>query len=457
MSKNEFDELLLKKLREADFEYNPASWEQLSSRLPQDAPMSESAFDALLINRIQEEEMEYNAKGWEQLAAALPPAISPAMQPNQLVPAQRNTKWRLAAGIAAALLLITSTTLFLNRDKDNTTENDTPALANGTPAKTPPATTNKNTTTPANTLPTQYPQNSTTTASNQQPVLVQQPLQIKNNTPGTMFRNNNVRPLPVINQQEAPQLQMVQNELIPQPAIVSQPGTVPVKDQLTAPVRDNAEPQQLYAYNNKNEISAFYEGNGNIHSNAKTSISLGGGVNYGNLNTGYTAGVTVRRKVAGDFFVDGTVAMMYNNNASNVMVNNGPSLAGAGTASRPSSFNESPLSSPALDPIQKLYYVQFNPSFGYQIEKHVALSVGGDFQQMLNKKEEIVLPESNNSKLFPNFDVGLTTKSEFSITPNIQAGLMYREGLSNLLRNDGSKYVNRRYVQVQFKYNIPVN
>jgi len=103
MSKNEFDELLLKKLREADFEYNPASWEQLSRRLPQDAPMSPSAFDALLINRLQEEEMAYNAQGWEQLAAALPPAISPVAQPNQLVPAQRNKTWRLAAGIAAAL------------------------------------------------------------------------------------------------------------------------------------------------------------------------------------------------------------------------------------------------------------------------------------------------------------------------------------------------------------------
>jgi hypothetical protein len=154
--------------------------------------------------------------------------------------------------------------------------------------------------------------------------------------------------------------------------------------------------------------------------------------------------------------VDGTVAMMYNNNATNVAANNGPSVGGNGnTAARPSSF-ESSISSPALDPIQRLYYVQFNPSVGYQIEDKVALSVGGDFQRILNKRDEIIQPNNSDTKVFPNFDIGITTKSEFTITPNIQAGLVYREGLNNLLKGDGGKYVNRRYFQVQFKYNLPL-
>jgi hypothetical protein len=96
-----------------------------------------------------------------------------------------------------------------------------------------------------------------------------------------------------------------------------------------------------------------------------------------------------------------------------------------------------------------------NPSFGYQIEDKVALSVGGDFQKMLNKKDEIVQPDNNNTKIFPTMDIGLTTKSEFIISPNLQAGLVYREGLNNLFKSD-APYVNRRYVQVQFKYNIPL-
>ena len=214
-----------------------------------------------------------------------------------------------------------------------------------------------------------------------------------------------------------------------------------------------------FAYNNENAYpSAFYEGKSAAKS-PKTSLAVAGGVNYGNLNTGYSAGLSVRRKVAGDFFVDGTVAMMYNNNASNVVNYSGPPANNDNSlAARPAAGKMS-VSSPAIEPTQNLYYVQFNPSFGYQIEKHVALSVGGDFQQMVRKKEgeEKVQLISNNAKLFPNFDIGLTTKSEFSITPNIQAGLIYREGLNNLLKSEGSKYVNRRYVQVQFKYNLPVN
>ena len=186
----------------------------------------------------------------------------------------------------------------------------------------------------------------------------------------------------------------------------------------------------------------------------KTHVAVGGGVNYGNLNTGYTAGVTVKRKVGSDFFVDGTVAMLYNNNANNVAVNNGPPITNV--ASRPSSTMSS-ISSPALDPIQRLYYVQVNPSLGYQVEDRVAVSVGGDFQRMLGGNDEVVQPQNDNTKIFPTLDVGLTTKTEFTISPNLQAGVVYREGLNNLVNgSDAGKYVNRRYLQVQFKYNIPM-
>ncbi|HEY0297903.1 MAG TPA: hypothetical protein VGB84_01665, partial [Arachidicoccus sp.] len=95
--------------------------------------------------------------------------------------------------------------------------------------------------------------------------------------------------------------------------------------------------------------------------------------------------------------------------------------------------------------------------FGYQIEDKVALSVGGDFQQMVGNKDEVVQPQNDNTKIFPTLDVGLTTKTEFSIMPNLQAGLVYREGLNNLIKGgDNGSYVNRRYLQVQFKYNIPM-
>jgi hypothetical protein len=468
MSKNEFDELLLKKLREADFEYNPAGWEKLSQLLPpvSDAAAGDSSFDALLVNKLDTEELEYKAEHWEQLAGMLPPALAPVADQPTLIPAGKR-RWALAAGIAAALVLAVGSAVFFSQmNHTDTAENNQPQVATNTKTATNATAPQSQQSTGQTAIvqsiqPTATPNNINNQANIQanktNNIAAQNNQQAHNNTTQNSFFNTNLNPVVPQVLPQQPQ-NIARNEPSPQPTIVvPQPNPVvdnPVYHEPT-PAPGVATP--VYAYNEVSDASAFYEGNANTKRNAKTSISLGGGVNYGNLNAGYTAGITVRRKVAGDFFVDGTVAMMYNNNASNVAVNNGPSLADANTAARPSSFNETPLASPALDPIQKLYYVQFNPSIGYQVEKHVALSVGGDFQQMLNKKEEIVQPESNNSKVFPNFDVGLTTKSEFSITPNIQAGLMYREGLNNLLKNDGSKYVNRRYVQVQFKYNIPVN
>jgi hypothetical protein len=458
MSKNEFDELLLKKLREAELEYNPASWDKLSQLLPSSPAAGDSSFDESLRKKLQDNELEYKAEHWEQIAQMLQPALVPVTDHATFITGNKNKRWGLAAGIAAAIVLMVGTVFFFRQMNNNPDQPTQPSLA-----KKNEQTNN------TNTIIKQQTNKNTTTNTQQAPAIAQQsklqqqsvvsPVQqnaAKNNMQNNSLYNtiNQITPNIITSQQ--PQ-QIAQNDIIPQPATIVEQPPVEEKIALQAPAKETPIPER-YEYNSNSYVSAFYEGNGNSNKSAKTSISVGGGVNYGNLNTGYSAGVSIRRKVAGDFFVDGTVAMMYNNNATNVAINNGPSLSdNGGAAARPASFNETPLASPALDPIQKLYYVQFNPSIGYQIEKHVALSVGGDFQQMLNKKEEIVQPESNNSKLFPNFDVGLTTKSEFSITPNIQAGLMYREGLNNLLKNDGTKYVNRRYIQVQFKYNIPVN
>jgi hypothetical protein len=453
MSKNEFDELLLKKFREAELEYKPASWDKLSQLLPSNPAAGDSSFDELLREKLQEHELEYKTEHWEQLALLLPPTLVPVSNAHTFIAGNKNKRWGLAAGIAAAIVLMVGTVFFFNQINNGPDEPTQPSLAKKNP-QTNSTITKQNHTTNNQANAQQAPVVVQQSKLQQQTVSPVQQNAAKSNTQNNSLYNTINPVIPNIITPQQPQ-QIAQNN-IEEPSIVD---VKPVEKEVAfiAPVKENPAPER-YAYNSNSYVSAFYEGNGKSNKNAKTSISVAGGVNYGNLNTGYTAGVSVRRKVAGDFFVDGAVAMMYNNNASNVAINNGPSLSdNGGAAARPASFNETPLASPALDPIQKLYYVQFNPSIGYQIEKHVALSIGGDFQQMLNKKEEIVQPESNNSKVFPNFDVGLTTKSEFSITPNIQAGLLYREGLNNLIKNDGSKYVNRRYIQVQFKYNIPVN
>ncbi len=431
--------------------------------------MSKNEFDELLLKKLRDEELEYNPAHWDRLAQLLPPTLTPAS-------VNKGKKWTIAAGIAAALALALATVFFVKlMNRPGTGEAAQPAVARLTEEP-------KNATVPGNTQPVPAIQ----------PALTQVPQQARQTLPSAATRNgqqvavhqhtgNNMIPNnPVVNPNPAPDNKSVLPDVLmpstqPKETIADNKTTkeqVPVvPETLPEPrnaVQNNAavkrEPDPAYAYNNMySGASAFYEGKHPNKDSRKTSISLGGGVNYGNLNTGYTAGISIRRKVAGDLFVDGSVAMLYNNNASNVAINNGPPLADnpSNTGAKPTAFNnETTLASPALDPIQKLYYVQFNPSIGYQVEKHVALSVGGDFQQILNSRgeqDEIVQPGTNSAKVFPNFDVGLTAKTEFSITPSIQAGLVYREGLNNLLKSDGARYVNRRYIQVQFKYNLPVN
>lgn len=412
--------------------------------------MSKNEFDALLLKKLQEEELPYDPAGWDRMARSLPPALSPATA------SAAGRPWLKITGIAAAVALAVSALLVIQLKKRP-----------GTPA--PATAVHQQSATPAG-APAGQGGNRVLPEA-QQPQLARQTDPAARHVEKAPVQPQPAQGLPTGNGHYVPGDRQPANnagqELAHQPAPQTPPpaGALPREPQATLP-ETVSPPASAVAGNTPSTamsgksdawLSPFYEGKG-VRRESKTSVSLGGGVNYGNLNTGYTAGVSVRRKVAGDFFVDGTVAMMYNNNANNVAANNGPSLdGGRGPAAKPASFNQTSLASPALEPIQKLYYVQFNPSFGYQVEKHVALSVGGDFQQMLNRQEEIVKPESNNAKVFPGFDVGLTTKSEFSITPNIQAGLMYREGLNNLVKNDGSRFVNRRYVQVQFKYNIPVN
>lgn len=198
-------------------------------------------------------------------------------------------------------------------------------------------------------------------------------------------------------------------------------------------------------------------------------IGIGGGMNYGSLNAGYALGITAKANIAGDFFIDGTVAMLYNNNATNTGINNGPSLndnkppvgngkGGGGPlmAVAPNEVFANSVASPAMSVLEKLYYVQFNPSIGYEIDKSIMLSVGGDFQKMLSNENEIVVQKENKAQILPNLDIGLTAKSEIGVTSNITAGLLYREGLNHVFKSDGGRYLNRRYVQVQFKYNLPV-
>jgi hypothetical protein len=448
MSKNEFDALLLKKLQEEALEYNPKSWQQLSERLDNAVPQAGEMqpFDAMLLNKLQAEAITYNPKSWQQLTERLDGTANnrddkkPATIPF-------GKKWGIAIGVAAALCLVMAVAITFNHSNKTVLDNNAPSMVqqpSNRPAVVAPDVVNPR--------ETKLPQTSPPVAA---PSLAQQSIgypannHVLNSLNPTYSQNANNKPSPnnnTVNQVAEPVKETV--------VIENKTEHSNIDKEIMAPIKKGAPAESNQMQNWTGQTYAANE----PKQKPKTNVSFGGGVNYGNLNTGYAGTMSVKRKIGGDFFVDGTVGMIYNNNANNVAVNNGPSIGGNGNvASRPASATSSSnMSSPALDPIQRLYYVQFNPSFGYQVEDKIALSVGGDFQRMLNQNEEIVQPENLDTKVFPNFDVGLTTKTEFTISPNLQAGLVYREGLNNLIKSDAGRYVNRRYLQVQFKYNIPL-
>ncbi len=407
--------------------------------------MSNNEFDKLLLKKLREEEMEYKPESWERLSQLLPPEM-PSIK------ADGNRKW-LVLTSAAAVVAMSLAVFFFYKFVQNKPANDGKAalLAGQIIAPVKPAPTEEmvlhNTTeyTPQPARGGKTPSAAAHVTAYSLPTLATTRGSTANNLAASMN-------IAAMRQKE----QSVNSNAM----IKENTGNDIVATPAQPPVTDKPEQnQQLFAHEASNLPRVTYDNYLSQNKNAgQTSIGLGGGMSYGNMNAGYAIGVSARTKIAGDFFVDGTVAMLYNNNTSNTAVNNGPPLNDNSykTAARPESFSQT-VATPAISPIQKLYYVQFNPSVGYQIDPNIAVSVGGDFQQMLNKNEEIVLQSANQAKILPNFDIGLTTKSEFSITPNIQAGLIYREGLNNLIKNESIKYVNRRYIQVQFKYNLPLN
>lgn len=209
----------------------------------------------------------------------------------------------------------------------------------------------------------------------------------------------------------------------------------------------NLEGDKKTLYGDSQEPVSSQTGKGSV-------VSLGGGMNYGSLNAGYTLGLSARRSIGKHFFVEGSVAFLYNNQAPNTSNYPGPPTM----PSRPSSFAPNNLQAPSMKLVSDFYYVQVNPSFGYQVNRLLALSAGVDLQQRIANMSQngtAVFAPSTDPQIIPQLDFGVTGKTEFFISPKVEAGVLYRNGLNNLVQpKDVHPFLNRRYIQVQLKYNF---
>lgn len=195
-----------------------------------------------------------------------------------------------------------------------------------------------------------------------------------------------------------------------------------------------------------------------------TSFSLGGGVNYGSMNTGYAVAVNARHNLGRNLFLEGDLGIV-NNTASNA------AAISEGTYSNleKNDFNPSTLSpnggpdmigsqQPAIERRSiNFYYVQFAPTIGYQVSRKFSIGAGPDFQQLLQSqgdKNVVTSGDNQSAEVIRDFDFGVQGKTEYSVTSRLKAGLQYREGLNQLFQKGNERFVNRRYMQVQLKYTL---
>lgn len=170
----------------------------------------------------------------------------------------------------------------------------------------------------------------------------------------------------------------------------------------------------------------------------KTSFSLLGGMNYGSLNTGYTAGISAKQKIGGKLFVQGDLAM----------VSNTAGQSFTAQQQQTAFVNKAPIDYQEAH----LLYIQLNPSVGYELIKNISVGVGADVQQLLSNDNDLV--EINNEvKTIPATDLGFTGKTEVTLSPRLRAGILYRQGVNNLV-NSRTDFLDRRYLQVQLKFNV---
>lgn len=412
--------------------------------------MSKNELDDLLLRKFQEEDLPYKPASWEKLAQLLPPADG--LSKRAYGAGRKNH--RIAYGVAAGLALLLGLFLAGRFLMPEETGNGLPVAV-----RAPQATTRTQVTTPtqvtkplhattrpqSTTQPMPHPESS---AGLEPRSAASQPVTTTVKAPG---RGTNTRAVAETLATAGPQLYDRHEDAATRP---EQAGLPEGTDPPPAGDRVWSEREKTAYYNSLLSPSATGAGE---TAASRTVLSVGGGVNYGTLNTGYALGVSAKHKLGDHFFIEGSLGMLYNNNAHNVADYN--TISGFKAAARPSSAGSMKLNAPAISPIENLYYVQVNPALGYEISEQFSLSLGGDLQHLItaDAASPTVQYSAEKVRIFPVLDLGLTGKTEFSISPEIQAGILYREGLSAWLKSDpGTAYLNRRYIQVQFKYSLPV-
>jgi hypothetical protein len=180
----------------------------------------------------------------------------------------------------------------------------------------------------------------------------------------------------------------------------------------------------------------------------KTIISLAGGMNYGTMNTAFGATLNAKHKLGSKIFIEGDLGVMRNEQVTSVSMSTMQfsNYAAGNRTARPVKLYEKN---------SNFHYMQLTPTVGYQVAKNISVGIGADLQKLLeaNSGNRPIVATDNGLKLVPLWDAGITGKTEYTISKRLKAGILYREGINNLLVND-NRYFDRRYLQVQLKLKL---
>ncbi len=248
-----------------------------------------------------------------------------------------------------------------------------------------------------------------------------------------------------------------------------------------APVKTfnlNVRPETLAAINKKkNEqpvaepVKTFKAEDAVVRKAPKLSVILSGGMAKGSMNSGYTAGATIRRMINEKVYVEGDIAFTTSSNTQSKQfaVTDGATGAGGVTAGKQgftaakNANVESSKSSITTAPAEiiktqnvsyDLYYAQVTPSIGCKIMKKLSIGAGPDFQKALvDNRPAPSTVDRGTIQEAPLFDIGMMGKTEYALNKRVQAAVLYRKGINNILTPMG-KYIDRDYVQFQVRCTI---
>lgn len=385
--------------------------------------MSINDFDKLFKEKFEEHEFAYNPMNWEKITHALP----------QEKHKRRVIPW--LTGIAASVALVVGASWWMHHKTDGNDD------VNITKTESP------ENTLPQNVVPA-IPEPDIKTTDVQDPL--KQITPVSNNILANTKNIHTALPDESVNTIEE---KKIPNSPITQPyeknLLSFTPNPVISKSHEEIVTKSDPQKNLIKPITHENiEGPVFSPDESEKPQGRKTSISLAGGFNYGTFNTGYGASVNARQKISNKLFIEGDLGFMQNQEviASAMSTSHYNMMRSGQFRGRPARLEEKPYN---------IYYLQMSPSIGYQLHKNISVGVGADVQKLLdgNVNDRPVVATEEGFKLIPLWDAGITGKTEYSISRRLKAGILYREGVNNLLQGN-SNYYERRYLQVQMKLRL---